>query len=164
MNAPGAPAGAQADAEPATYIHATALVIGEAGILIRGPSGCGKSRLALDLITEAKRRGLFARLVGDDRIAIAARGGRLVARPHPAISGQIESRGEGILDLGCEYAAVIRLVVEMAGEAPTAPVRLPEAPARASLCAVELPLLRLAGQGPHPAGLLLDRLLRIGNG
>jgi HPr kinase/phosphorylase len=45
---------AAADAAGATdasiSIHATAVAIGETGILIRGPSGSGKSSLAMDLI------------------------------------------------------------------------------------------------------------------
>lgn len=38
---------------PATSIHASAVRIGDLGILIRGPSGAGKSRLAFDLILAA---------------------------------------------------------------------------------------------------------------
>jgi hypothetical protein len=150
--------------EPGTYIHATALAIGEAGILIRGPSGSGKSRLALELIAEASRRGLFARLVGDDRVALAARGGRLVARGHPTIAGQIESRGEGILELGHEQAIVIRLLLDLAGEAGAAPLRLPAAPSKTSLCAVDLPLLCLEGPGSQQAAIVIGHLLRMGNG
>src|SRR5947209_227017 len=105
-----------AAATPGPYIHATALAIRETGILIRGASGSGKSRLALELIGEASRRGLFARLVGDDRIAIAARAGRLIARGHPAIAGRIESRGEGILNVSHEGAVVVRLLVDLGGQ------------------------------------------------
>ena len=54
-------------AASAGYIHATVVLVGEAGVLIRGASGSGKSALALALMSEAGRRGLFARLVGDDR-------------------------------------------------------------------------------------------------
>src|SRR5579885_12565 len=45
------------------YLHATAAVVGEAGVLIRGPSGSGKSSLAFALIAAAKASGLFARLI-----------------------------------------------------------------------------------------------------
>lgn len=146
------------------YIHATALAIGETGLLVRGPSGAGKSRLALELLAEASRRGIFGRLVGDDRIAITARGGRLVACGHPAIAGRIESRGEGILATGYEAAIVVRLVIELPGKPVRAPVRLPEVDAKACLCGVELPHLRLEGPGPSQAGIVMDHLLRIGNG
>ena len=51
-------------------IHASAIAIAEAGIVIRGASGSGKSRLALALIEVARCAGVFARLVGDDRIRL----------------------------------------------------------------------------------------------
>jgi hypothetical protein len=138
MNMPAAALhGEEAAAGHATYIHATALAVAETGILIRGPSGAGKSRLALQLIAEAGRRGLFARLVGDDRIAVAARGGRLIARPHPTIAGQIESRGEGILATPHEAAAVLRLVIDVGAKPAAAkPVakHMPRSPFAASNC------------------------------
>jgi HPr kinase/phosphorylase len=162
MMAAGAPAdGNKTAAKVGTYMHGTALAIGEAGILIRGPSGAGKSRLALDLIGEASRRGLFARLVGDDRVAIAARAARLIARGHPTIAGQIESRGDGILTLSHEGAVVLRVLVDLGGEA-TAPERLPPV-AKACLCGVELPRLSLP-RASQQAVIVLDHLLRIGNG
>lgn len=74
-------------------IHATAIAIGEAGILIRGASGSGKSVLALALIALAAQGGRFARLVADDRVELAARGGRLVARPVAPLEGIVERRG-----------------------------------------------------------------------
>ena len=153
----------QAAANSGTYIHATALAIGEAGILIRGPSGAGKSRLALELIAEASRRGLFAQLVGDDRVALDSRAGRLVARGHPAIAGQIESRGEGILHVAYERATVIRLVLDMGGEAGT-PARLPQPDTRSLLGGVSLPQLRLDGPTQDQARLVISHLLRLRNG
>ena len=103
-------------------IHATCVVIGEAGILIRGPSGSGKSTLARQLLDAAERAGLFARLVSDDCTEVEVRAGRAVARAVPPIEGKIEVRGVGILERGFEPAALIRLVVDCA----TAPgARLP---------------------------------------
>src|SRR5947209_9775992 len=132
----------EAAAEPGSYLHATALAIGEAGVLIRGRSGAGKSRLALELIAEAGRRGLFARLAADDRVALHWRSGRLIARGHPTIAGRIESRGEGILKLGHEPAIVIRLVVDLEGRASAAPARMPQVEAtHTCLCKVDLPRL-----------------------
>ena len=107
----------------AAYVHATAIVVGERGILITGPSGSGKSRLAALLIGEGVRRGLFARLVGDDRVALALRDGRIVARGHPAVAGLIERREEGILATPFEAACRIDRVVTVVS-APRA--RLPE--------------------------------------
>jgi hypothetical protein len=106
-------------------LHASALAIKEAGVLIRGASGSGKSRLALALITAARARGAFSRLIGDDRIKLENCSGRLIARGHSHILGQIEQRGVGILRLPFLPAAVIRLVVDLA-PADQAP-RHPEA-------------------------------------
>src|SRR3984893_15253671 len=99
-----------------SHLYASAVVIGEAGVLIRGPSGAGKSSLAFALITAAENAGLFARLVGDDRIGIESRGGRLIAYGHPMILGKIERHGQGIFEIPFLPAAVVRLVIEFACE------------------------------------------------
>jgi hypothetical protein len=101
------------------------VAIKEAGVLIRGASGAGKSRLALALIAAARAAGAFSRLIGDDRIKLETCHGRLIARGHSHIPGQIEQRGVGILRLHFLTAAVIRLVVDLA-PADQAP-RHPEA-------------------------------------
>jgi serine kinase of HPr protein (carbohydrate metabolism regulator) len=161
MNISGVAQSDEPAANPGPYIHATAVAIGEAGILIRGPSGAGKSRLALELVAEARRRGLFGRLVGDDRVTIAAHGGRLVAIGHPAIAGQIESRGEGILNLSYERAVVIRLVIDLGEDAAA---RLPPARATTSLHGLALAQFCLGGPGPQRAEAVIEHLLRMGNG
>jgi len=107
------------------YVHANALVLGEFGLLLRGPSGAGKSALALQLIADWRARGAFAALVGDDRVALEARHGRLIARPHPSIRGLIEARGLGLLRVAYEPACVVRAVIDLlAGGA--APKRYPD--------------------------------------
>ena len=102
------------DAEGAS-IHASAVLVGNRAVLIRGPSGAGKSRLAFDLIL-AGRSGQLppAILVGDDRVHLDAGSGQLTVRPAPALAGQIEIRGLGIV--GCEFAAeaIVGLVVDLA--------------------------------------------------
>jgi HPr kinase/phosphorylase len=103
---------------PDPFIHASAVVIGEAGVLIRGPSGSGKSTLSRRLIGEARRRGLFAALIGDDRIAVAATHGRIIARSHRAIAGAIEVFGLGIATTHGEDAALVRLVVDVTTTIP----------------------------------------------
>ena len=153
-----------------TTVHASAVLVGARAVLIRGPSGSGKSRLVLAMLDAMIcGRVRFARLVGDDRVAVAARGGRLIACPHPTIAGQIESRGEGILATPHEAAAVIRLVIDVgakpvAAKPVAAPARMPQAHAKVCLCGVELPLLSLDGPGPSQAGIVMDYLLRMGNG
>lgn len=99
-------------------IHAGCVVIGEAGILIRGSSGSGKSVLARRLIDGAQARGLFARLVADDRVRLHVSAGRLIGRPNQAIAGKIEVRGLGIAAARHEDAAVIRLVADCLAETP----------------------------------------------
>jgi HPr kinase/phosphorylase len=131
-----------ADESGPVTIHASAVTVGESGIIIRGISGAGKSSLALGLITAAERAGRFARLVGDDRIELRRRGGRLIARGHPLVGGMVERRGQGILHMAYETAAVVRLVVDIL--APEEATRFPEETKDGViLCGVSLPLMSL---------------------
>ena len=121
---------------PAT-IHATCIVIGERGILIRGASGAGKSALARALIGHYQPGG-FARLVADDRVVIEAAGDRLIASPHPRMAGQMEQRGIGIVAAPFEPACILALVIDLqeGGE------RMPDSAARrATLAGISLPRL-----------------------
>ena len=128
-------------ADDALFVHATCVVIGEAGALIRGASGAGKSRLAQALIAEGAARGLFARLVADDRVALSLRHGRVIARPHWRAAGLIEERGAGVMRQAHEPAVVLRLVVDCAVEIE----RCPAAEAlRADIRGVDLPRVALA--------------------
>jgi HPr kinase/phosphorylase len=135
---------APADSQAPLWVHGNALLIGAHGALLRGPSDAGKSRLTLDLIDYAQSRGLFARLIGDDRVALAVHHGRIVARPHPAIAGRIESRGRGVLNRPFEPAGVIHMVVDLIGADSAPPERLPPPEALAvNLCGISLPRLRV---------------------
>lgn len=96
-------------------IHATAVELHGAGVLILGPPGSGKSDLALRLID----RG--ARLIADDRVAFAERGGDLRLSPPSTLAGLIEVRGIGIVRMPFVADVPARLVVEL-GE----PERMPE--------------------------------------
>jgi serine kinase of HPr protein (carbohydrate metabolism regulator) len=128
------------------YLHATAVAIAEGAVLIRGASGAGKSQLALALMAEARRRGLFTGLIGDDRVAIQLAGGRLLARGHPALRGCIEERGTGILLENPEATGLIRCVVDLC----ESPERLPQEEQRQTLLqGVCLPRLML-WTGCHP--------------
>ncbi len=115
------------------------MLVGEAGILIRGPSGSGKSALARALLHEARLAGRLARLVCDDRVAIEARHGRLVARGLPSIAGRLELRGVGLVGVDHEASVVVRLVVDCR---PDRASRLPEpCETRVALCGLSLPRL-----------------------
>ncbi|MBP0573278.1 HPr kinase/phosphatase C-terminal domain-containing protein, partial [Mycobacterium tuberculosis] len=97
-------------------IHASAVVLGDAGILVRGASGSGKSTLVLDLLEDARRDGIAAALVGDDRVALATEAGRLIAKAVPRLKGQVEVRGLGIVAVPAADQVPIRLVVDIGAE------------------------------------------------
>jgi serine kinase of HPr protein (carbohydrate metabolism regulator) len=141
---------------PAT-VHASAVLLGETGILIRGASGSGKSALVMELLAAEPER---ARLVADDRVVLAAVNGRLLADVPAAIAGLVEVRGVGLVRRPHVAPVVIRLVVDLApGEASP---RLPEAAdAETSVEGIVLPRLVLpvgrAG-GALRVGAALERL------
>lgn len=133
-------------------IHASCVLVGESGVLIRGAAGVGKSTLAVALIEAAASRGVFARLVGDDRMMLSPSGGRLIARPHPAIAGLVERRGLGLTPLPAAAGAVIRLVVDLT---PEASPRLPEPEAMVvSVSGLSLPRLTLGPGAERPSHVL----------
>ncbi len=139
---------AKARAAVATAVHATAVAIGERGILIRGPSGAGKTALARALIEAGLRAGRFSRLIGDDRVLLEAQGGRLVVRPHAAIAGQMEIRGQGIVPAAHEPAAILRVVVDIAPEGAIT-ARMPEKSSFSmDLAGIALPRLAVAAGRP----------------
>lgn len=98
---------------PAATVHATAFLAGDRGVLVFGRSGSGKSSLAQAVIDRAAAAGLFAALVGDDRLHLENSGGRLVATAAAALRGAMEVRGAGILAMPCEASAVIHLIVRL---------------------------------------------------
>ena len=136
-------------------LHASCVVVGEAGILIRGPSGSGKSFIAWDLIREAERVGRFARLVGDDRVRVANRNGRIIAAAVPAIAGKLEVRGSGVLTMPYESSAIVRIVVDCL---TVGAARLPAPGDRIlSLCGVSIPRVGTRSE-PGVSRIILWRL------
>ncbi|MFY8153514.1 MAG: HPr kinase/phosphorylase, partial [Hyphomicrobiales bacterium] len=105
-------------------LHATAVLVGAKAVLIRGAPGSGKTSLALRLVALGEAgASIFVRLVADDRVHLAASGGRLVVSAPAAIAGLAEQRGIGLRPIPFESAAVIGLVVDL-GAADAA--RMPE--------------------------------------
>ena len=102
-------------------LHASAVLVGEKGVLIRGVAGSGKSSLVLRLLALDP---VATWLVADDRVSLAAHHGRLVAAVPETIAGKLEIRGQGIVERPHVSPAVVRLVVDLlsAAECP----RLPE--------------------------------------
>jgi serine kinase of HPr protein (carbohydrate metabolism regulator) len=98
---------------PLPNLHATAVVVGDRGIVIRGASGSGKTTLALALITAARTAGRHAALLADDQILLSAREGRLVGLAPPPIAGLVEVWGIAPQPLVHEGSAVIDLVVTL---------------------------------------------------
>jgi HPr kinase/phosphorylase len=136
-------------AEHTLSLHAVALAVGEYGILIRGASGAGKSTLAARMISTWSNPAVC--LVADDRVILTANGGRIVARPHPAIARQIELHGLGLATYPALDAVVIRLIIDLVAQKP---VRMPDpAQLEADLLGQRLPRIVLQAHA-DPVGIL----------
>ncbi|MBB5053121.1 serine kinase of HPr protein (carbohydrate metabolism regulator) [Afipia massiliensis] len=95
-------------------IHASAVLVGDRGILIRGPSGSGKSRLAFDLILAGGAGQIPAvTLIGDDRVRLTVANGRLVVQGVPELAGMIEIRGLGIRTISHAAEASVAVVIDL---------------------------------------------------
>jgi HPr kinase/phosphorylase len=118
-------------------IHASAVLVGSAGILIRGEPASGKSALALALIEDPRGDAV---LIADDRVAISARADAVIAAPPASLAGLIEVRGIGIVRRPFRTDVPIRLVVDLLP--PGACPRIPDERDRvAKLCGRLLPRL-----------------------
>ncbi len=125
--------------QDAVNLHASTVVLGDRGLLIRGASGTGKTHLALTLVTRWRQSGVFARFVCDDQTFVMPRNGRLVARAPLTIAGLAEVLG-GVVKVPHEPATVVDLVVEL-GDAPSAEAF--ETSTVTSIEGIDLPLMRL---------------------
>jgi HPr kinase/phosphorylase len=106
---------------PRLNLHGVALALGETGLLVLGDSGSGKSTLAASLLAGWPYGP--ARLVADDRVIVERRHGRLTARSHQQIAGQLECRGFGIVRPDSLDAVILRAAVTLTAS----PIeRLPE--------------------------------------
>lgn len=97
-------------------MHATAVLLGDRGVLVAGPSGAGKTALALSLIDKMRSAGRFSRLVSDDQVFLSAHGERLLCHAPRTIAGLAEIRGLGPCPVDHEGAAVVDLLVRLAPE------------------------------------------------
>ena len=124
-------------------IHASAVALGPAGLLIMGASGSGKSSLALELMA----RG--AKLVADDQVVVSARDEGLHMAPHSRLAGGIEARGVGILEV--PFAPAFARWVVTLDEVETA--RFPEAH-QTVIAGIPLPLLKKVESPMFPSILI----------
>tara|TARA_R110002033_G_scaffold62131_3_gene112871 strand:- start:601 stop:1056 length:456 start_codon:yes stop_codon:yes gene_type:complete len=88
-------------------MHATAVSVAGAGLMLCGKSGSGKSDLALRLID----RG--ATLISDDYVDIRRTGDRLLLSPPTGIAGKLEVRSLGIFDQDHISDIALKLVVKL---------------------------------------------------
>ena len=120
-------------------VHASAVLDGERGVLIRGGAGSGKSSLLLGLLTDA---AASTWLIADDRVMLTPASDRLIAAAPPVLAGLLEIRGQGIVRRRFVSPARIHLVVDLLPLAECD--RMPAPPAETvSIASIELPLLRL---------------------
>ena len=132
----------------ADNLHASAIVLGDRGIVIAGESGAGKTQLALALISHARSFGLFARLVADDQIFLSAHNGRPICSAPETIAGLAEVRGVGPQRVDHEKKAAVDLLVRLVER--SAAERFPEAETE-TLMGCEVPLMRLAAEDGRAA-------------
>ncbi|MBP6999963.1 serine kinase [Amaricoccus sp.] len=137
-------------ADAPAILHASAVALEERGLLILGASGSGKSGLALRMMA------LGARLVADDRVALARRGAALVATAPAALRGMIEARGVGILRAEALAEAALVLAVDLDAEAAA---RMPHS-RHFGYHGVEIELI--SGRGVPNLDATLVQMLRSG--
>ena len=143
---------------PRVSVHATAVALKDAtnpfggpsdgAVLLLGDSGAGKSDVALRLIATG------GKLIADDQTVLFVEGGRLIAGAPPNLSGGMEIRGLGIVQL--EKAPATPVILAVLLEPADAVARMPE-PAFFNLPAalqadVKVPLVSLnAHEASTPA-------------
>lgn len=132
-------------------LHASTVAICGRAVLISGPSGSGKSDLALRMLD----RGFT--LVSDDRTILRKEGGKLLASPPATISGKLEIRGVGIVDMDSVSDVPVALLVELTADIQ----RLPDDDRERLIMGIGIPLIRvdaMTASAPSKVAVALDRL------
>lgn len=125
-------------------LHASAVAIGERGLLISGAAGTGKTTLALEMIA------LGADLVADDRVvAERDRTGQLRLSAPPGIAGLVEVRGFGLARLPARAGVALALIADLDEAAPS---RLPD-PRHRTLWGIACPVFLCKGKSGLAAAL-----------
>jgi len=131
-------------------LHASTVALDGRAVMISGPSGSGKSDLALRLLD----RGF--KLVSDDRTILRKDGGRLLASAPRAISGKLEIRGIGIVDMEAIDDVPVALVVELTSDME----RLPDDSRERTILGIAIPLISVdarTASAPSKIAVALDR-------
>ena len=132
-------------------LHASCVALGGRAVMITGPSGSGKSDLALRLLD----RGFT--LVSDDRTVVRKQGAAIVASAPATISGKLEVRGVGIVEMENVQNVPVALMVELAGDIQ----RLPDDGSERLVMGAAIPMIRvdaMTASAPSKVALALDRL------
>ena len=135
----------------ADTLHASSVASEGRAVLISGPSGSGKSDLALRLLD----RGFI--LVSDDRTIVRKDGDRLSASAPPNISGKLEVRGIGIVEVEATADVPVALVVELTTDME----RFPDDSRERMILGIGVPLVTidaLTASAPSKVSLALDRM------
>ena len=123
----------------ATQIHATCISIDGIGLILRGPSGSGKSDLALRLMERS------AQLISDDRVDLICEDGVLIGRAPDRLSGLLEVRGVGIIEVPYGESARVWGLIDLVNR--TEIERLRDTRIE-MLCGIELPCFLIDPSAP----------------
>jgi serine kinase of HPr protein (carbohydrate metabolism regulator) len=124
-------------------VHGTCVALGGDAVLLRGGSGAGKSDLALRFLALPAEGSERLALVADDQVFITqTEYGALVVSSPNTISGKIEVRGVGIVEIACVPEARLALVCDLVAneDVPRLP---PETPERTEIAGVLVPRMKL---------------------
>ena len=133
----------------AATIHASTVASKGRAVLITGPSGSGKSDLALRLLD----RGFT--LVSDDQTIVTRHSATLIASAPANITGKLEIRGIGIVEMETVADVPVALIVELTSEIR----RLPDDSRERLLLGVRVPLISvdaMTASAPSKVALGLD--------
>lgn len=132
-------------------LHASTVALDGRAVIISGPSGSGKSDLTLRLID----RGFG--LVSDDRTIVRKAGDQVIASAPDTISGKLEIRGIGIIDMPYVGDVPVALVVDLTSNI----TRMPDDARERTILGIGIPLISvdaITASAPSKVAIALDRL------
>ena len=132
-------------------LHASTVALDGRAVIISGPSGSGKSDLTLRLID----RGFS--LVSDDRTIVRKAGDQVIASAPDTISGKLEIRGIGIIDMPYVGDVPVALVVDLTSNI----TRMPDDARERTILGIGIPLISVdatTASAPSKVAIALDRL------